>query len=89
MPIYSHSQLSTYEDCPMKYKFFYRYKIKREQEGVGAFLGSMAHDTLQKCYDDLRFTKVNSLSDLLDYYNKTWQDKSNIMGGKRCLNLRL
>jgi len=73
----------------MKYKFFYRDKIKREQEGVGAFLGLMAYDTLQKCYNDLRFTKVNSLSDLLDYYNKTWQDKSNIVGGKRCLNLRL
>ena len=89
MPIYSHSQLSTYEDCPLKYKFSYRDKIKREQEGVEAFLGSMVHDTLQKCYDNLRFTKVNSLSDLLDYYNTIWQEKSNVVGGKGCLNLRL
>jgi len=74
MPIYSHSQLSTYEDCPLKYKISYRDKIKREQEGVEAFLGSMVHDTLQKCYDDLRFTKVNSLSDLLHYYNTIWQE---------------
>jgi len=74
MPIYSHSQLSTYEDCPLKYKLCYRDKIKREQEGIEAFLGSRVHDTLQKCYDDLRFTKVNSLSDLLAYYNKIWQE---------------
>ncbi|MBA7602765.1 hypothetical protein ES703_09861 [subsurface metagenome] len=74
MPIYSHSQLSMYEDCPLKYKLCYRDKIKREEEGVEAFLGQMVHETLKKCYDDLRFTKVNSLSDLLAYYNKIWQE---------------
>ena len=70
MPTYSHSQLSTYEQCPLKYKLHYRDKIKREQEGVEAFLGQRAHDTLKKCYDDLRFTKLNSLSDSLAYYNR-------------------
>ena len=63
-----------YEECPLKYKLCYRDKIKREQEGVEAFLGQMIHETLKKCYDDLRFTKVNSLSDLLAYYNKIWQE---------------
>jgi putative RecB family exonuclease len=32
----------------------------------------MVHETLKKCYDNLRFTKANSLSDLLAYYNKIW-----------------
>jgi hypothetical protein len=41
MPIYSHSQLSTYEGCPLKYKLRYRDKIKREQEGIEAFTGSI------------------------------------------------
>lgn len=41
MPIYSHSQLSTYEDCPLKYKLRYRDKIKREQEGIEAFTDSI------------------------------------------------
>jgi len=35
MPIYSHSQLSIYEDCPLKYKLRYRDNIKRELEGIG------------------------------------------------------
>ena len=38
MPIYSHSQLSTYEECPLKYKLSYRDKIKLGTEGVEAFL---------------------------------------------------
>lgn len=73
MPIYSHSQLSTYEQCPLKYKLNYRDKIKRDIEGVEAFLGSRVHDTLKKCYDDARLTKVNSLNDLFSYYDNIWQ----------------
>ena len=72
--VYSHSQLSTYEECPLKYKLCYRDKIKRDTEGVEGFLGQRVHETLHKCYNDLRFTKLNSLSDLLAYYNKIWQE---------------
>lgn len=72
MPIYSHSQLSTYEECPLKYKLCYRDKIKRGTEGVEAFLGSRVHDTLKKAYDDAQLTKVNALPDLLSYYDTIW-----------------
>ncbi len=74
MPIYSHSRLSTYEQCPLKYKLCYRDKIKRDVEGIEAFMGSMVHDTLKKCYDDVRLTNLNSLNDLLSYYDKIWQE---------------
>lgn len=74
MPIYSHSQLSTYEECPLKYKLCYRDKIKRDIEGIEAFMGSMVHDVLKKCYDDIRRTKINSPSDLISYYDKIWQE---------------
>jgi len=77
MALYSHSQLSTYEDCPFKYKLRYRDNINRDIEGVEGFLGSRVHETLKKCYDDLRLTRVNSLSDLLAYYNKIWQENWN------------
>jgi putative RecB family exonuclease len=72
MPVYSHSRLSAYVECPLKYKLCYRDKIRREHEGIEAFLGQMVHETLKKCYDNLRFTRANSLSDLLAYYNKIW-----------------
>jgi RecB family exonuclease len=62
-----------YEQCPLKYKLCYRDKIKRDIEGVEAFLGTMVHETLKKCYDDVRLTKVDSLPDLLCYYDNIWQ----------------
>lgn len=72
MAIYSHSQLSMYESCPLKYKLCYRDKIKRDTEGVEAFLGTMVHETLKKCYDDARYTKVNTVDDLLLFYDSIW-----------------
>ncbi len=77
MAVYSDSQLGVYEQCPLKYKLRYRDRIKRDMEGVEGFLGLRVHDTLKKCYDDLRFTKTNSLSDLLAYYNRIWQENWN------------
>ncbi len=73
MPIYSHSQLSIYEQCPLKYKLCYRDKIKRDIEVVEAFLGSRVHETLKKCYDDARLTKLNALDELFSYFDSIWQ----------------
>ena len=73
MATYSHSQLSMYEQCPLKYKLCYRDKIKRDVEGVEAFLGTRVHDTLKKCYNDVRLTKVNTLDEMLSYYDNIWQ----------------
>ena len=63
-----------YEECPLRYKVSYRDRIRRDIEGIEAFLGSRVHETLQKCYDDLKYTKLNSLSELLAYFNKLWQE---------------
>jgi putative RecB family exonuclease len=73
MPIYSYSRIGAYEQCPLKYKLSYLDKIKRDTEGIEAFLGKMVHETLQKCYDDARYTKINPLDDLLAYYDSVWQ----------------
>jgi len=73
MPIYSNSQLSTYEECPLKYKLCYRDGIKRDTEAVEGFLGTIVHETLKKCYDDVRLTKLNTLDELLSYFDTIWQ----------------
>ena len=78
MPIYSHSQLSTYEQCPLKYKLCYRDRIKRGIEGVEAFMGTVTHETLKKCYDDARIMKINSLEETLAYYDNVCVDVSHV-----------
>jgi putative RecB family exonuclease len=79
MPTYSHSQLSTYETCPHQYKLSYIDKIKVETEGIEAFMGSRVHDALEKLYRDLKVTKLNSLEEILDYYDQSWEKNWNEM----------
>jgi putative RecB family exonuclease len=71
---YSYSTLNTFENCPLKFKY---NKIDRaealSEESVEAFLGSRVHQTLKKLYDDLMMTKINSLDELLEYYNSQWE----------------
>lgn len=74
MPLYSHSRLQTFEDCPQKYKFKYIDKIEKpEEESIEAFVGSRVHDVLEKLYKDLQRCKLDSLDDLLAYYGEVWK----------------
>ena len=75
MPTYSNSKLSTYENCPQKYKFHYIDKIKLPEapEGIEAFMGSRVHETLEKLYKDLILFKNNTQDDLLEYYTDQWK----------------
>jgi putative RecB family exonuclease len=77
MPTYSHSQLSTYENCPHQYKLAYIDKIEVETEGIEAFMGSRVHDALEKVYRDLKVTKLNTLEELLGFYRQDWEKNWN------------
>ena len=79
MPTYSHSQLSTYETCPHRYKLAYIDKIEVETEGIEAFMGSRVHETLEKLYRDLKVTKLDSLEELLSFYHQSWEKNWNDM----------
>ena len=70
---YSHSSLETFKQCSLKFKFNYITKpdIVMKQ-GIEAFLGSCVHDTLEKLYKDLKFKKLNTAEDLINYYYKEW-----------------
>ena len=79
MPTYSHSQLSTYENCPYQYKLHYIDKIEAETEGIEAFMGSRVHDALEKLYRDHKLTKSNTLDDVVRYYHEVWEKNWNGM----------
>lgn len=74
MAVYSHSQLSTFEQCPLKFKFRYRDKApKLAEKTVEAFTGTLVHESLQKLYEDLKYQKLNPLEDLLAFYHQQWR----------------
>lgn len=73
MTLYSHSRLSAFENCPLKYKFAYIDKVKVERDSIEAFMGSRVHDVLEKLYKDLKLQKRMSLKTALAYYNALWK----------------
>ncbi len=78
MSTFSHSKLGSFEQCPLKYKFQYIDKLETEVEDtVECFMGSLVHQTLEKLHKDLKFQKLNTLKELLDFYNSEWKKNWN------------
>lgn len=76
MPTYSHSKINCYEQCPLKYKYKYIDRLTPARgESIEAFLGSRVHEALEKIYRDLKYEKLPSLQEILDYFNKRWEEE--------------
>jgi len=75
MPVYSHSRLSSFEKCPLQYKYRYIDKIKTETQGIEAFMGIRVHEVLEKLYRDLMLSKRPSLEALIEFYQERWRQE--------------
>ncbi len=78
MATYSHSRLSTFEQCRLKFKYQYLDKLETEQEEtVETFLGSLVHEALEKLYKDLRFEKRLAADELVAWFSEEWRKRWN------------
>ena len=64
MPTYSHSRLSTFEKCRLQYKYRYIDRIRRDVQGIEAFMGNRVHEALEKLYKDLMMERTPALEEL-------------------------
>jgi putative RecB family exonuclease len=78
MATFSHSRLSSYENCALRYKFAYIDKVKVEaQDTVETFLGSRVHEALEKLYRNLQFERLFSVDEVLAFFNREWEKNWN------------
>ncbi len=77
MAMYSHSKLSTFEQCRYKYKLRYIDKIKPEiEKSIEAHLGTCVHDTLEWIYNSVKNeNKTPSIDEVITFYSVKWQDE--------------
>lgn len=74
MPSFSHSKIDSFESCKLKFKYRYIDRVKVEiEDTIETYLGTRVHEALEKLYRDLRFERVLSLEDLLEYFKKKWK----------------
>lgn len=87
MVIYSHSRLSTFEQCPKKFQFKYLDKIKPPiEKSIETHLGKSVHEALEWLYTEVKETKrVPSLDEVLgkytEFWEKEWEDAIKIVNG--------
>jgi putative RecB family exonuclease len=72
--IYSHSRLSSFEDCPLKFQYRYVLKIPAETESVEAFVGKRVHDVLERLYLATGRGHVPSLPQVIARYCQLFDD---------------
>lgn len=72
---YSHSKLSTFEQCPLKFKYRYIDQIIPEiEKSIEAHLGTAVHDTLEWIYTQVKDNKkVPTLDEVIIYYSEAWK----------------
>jgi len=75
MAVYSHSKLSTYEQCKYRYKLRYIDKVPSPVEkSIEAHLGTCTHDALEWLYNEVQKKRVPELEEVLEKYLSRWQE---------------
>jgi len=69
---YSNTAFGYFQQCKLKYKFKYIDGEKEYFNTVESFLGDKVHVSLEKLYKDLKFSKLLSLGELINYYKTIW-----------------
>ncbi len=78
MTIYSHSRISTFEQCPLKFKFRYIDNITPEiKQTIEGFLGNKVHETLEWIYKQLMNQQQVHLDNAIEFYIQIWNKDFN------------
>lgn len=74
MTCYSHSRISTYENCPYQYKLKYIDKIQVDvPTTIECFMGDMVHQSLENLYKRKKFKQRVSKESLIKFYRDLWE----------------
>ena len=73
---YSHSKLSTFEQCKLKYKLKYIDKIKPDfEKTIEAHLGICVHLVLEWLYKQILDEKIPKLDEIILKYTEIWKQE--------------
>lgn len=72
--IFSHSRISSYENCPKQFEFRYVQKIERDTESIEAFVGKRVHEVLERLYLFAGRGQLPGVEKVVDRYHKLWEE---------------
>jgi putative RecB family exonuclease len=74
VPNFSHSKLTTFQQCPQKYKFRYIDEIPPPTRSIELHLGTSVHSALERLYGDARQGQVPSRDEFLAFFQQAWDE---------------
>ena len=75
MSIFSHSRLSSFEQCKLKYKFRYLDKIIPDiEKTIESHLGTVVHSSLEWLYNQVKQNKIPTINELINNYAENWKN---------------
>lgn len=72
---FSHSSLSTFQQCPARFKFIYLDKISKPYDGIESFVGRRVHELLEFLYDEIQQRRLPMFDEIDDLYLDNWKKK--------------
>lgn len=73
MSVYSHSRISSFENCPLQFRYRYIDKIRTDVQGIEAFVGKAVHEVLEALYGDLRLARASTAGDYAARFSEIWR----------------
>lgn len=71
---YSHSRLSSFENCAKKFQYRYVLKIPAPSEGIEAFVGKRVHEILERLYVFVDQGKVPGVEKVVARYHALYEE---------------
>lgn len=72
---FSHSRLSTLDDCPRRYEYQYVKGLRAAFQTVEAFRGNVAHDALGWLYTEREERREPGPDELVERYRHAWRSR--------------
>lgn len=75
MVVFSHSRLSTFEQCKLKYRFRYIDNIIPDiEKTIESHLGNAVHKTLEWLYKQAKYKRIPSIDEVVKNYTENWRE---------------
>ena len=72
--IFSHSRISSFENCPKQFEFRYIQKIPSETESIEAFVGKRVHEILERLYIFVGNGQLPGVEKVVARYHAFWEE---------------
>lgn len=71
---YSFSRITTFEQCPRRFRYRYIDGVREAFQGIEAFMGRQVHATIEWMFEQREGGHLPSAAEAIEHYCRVWDD---------------